>query len=560
MKHIDQLAISFITVAVTMLGMCPATFASNGLRTVALSGQPAPGTAAGVTFSSFQFPPSLNDSGHTAFQSFLAGTSVETTNDTGVWTEGGSGQLRLMAREGSPAPGISQNFINFGDNNNSPVINDNGYTAFANRRVRAGPDLGIWIESGGVLSLVARPGEQAPGVPAGNNFGVFVTTGFTGGVPFNNGNDIGFAATLTGGGVAANNDSGIWAGSGSGALSLRAREGDAAPGTSATFGQLTDFGGIVLNDSGRITFRGSLLGAGVTGANDTGLWSDRSGTLQLIARAGNQAPGVPAGALFASPNSAVMNGAGHVGFVASLVGPGVNGTNDDGIWADRGAGLELVVRTGDRAPGTPADVNFFGTYGRPVMNANGDMAFFGMLLGPGIVTANDGGIWSEGGGEGLKLVAREGLQAPGTPSGVTFSLISTLLSSPALNGRGQVAFIAQLSGPGITNANDLGLWAQDVRGQLRLIVREGDMLDVSDDPLNPDLRTVLGFNFENRSGNEDGIGSGFNEFGQIAFLASFTNGSQGLFVSDMVVVPEPVVGALVVMLCAAFSARRQRTR
>jgi hypothetical protein len=134
------------------------------------------------------------------------------------------------------------------------------------------------------------------------------------------------------------------------------------------------------------------------------------------------------------------------------------------------------------------------------------------------------------------------------------------MSSPALNGRGQVAFIAQLSGPGITNANDFGLWAQDIHGQLHLIVREGNMLDVSDDPLNPELRTVIGFSFENRSGNEDGVRSGFNEFGQIAFLASFANGTQGLFVSDLVAVPEPAVGVIIAIFAASLVLQRSWIR
>jgi hypothetical protein len=199
-------------------------------------------------------------------------------------------------------------------------------------------------------------------------------------------------------------------------------------------------------------------------------------------------------------------------------------------------------------------VNFLGPFSPPVMNTHGKVVFTAALTGPSVNSLNDFGIWSEGGG-GLELIAREGQQAPGVPTGVVFGAIQGF-NAPALNGRGQVIFKAGLSGPGITGANDFGLWAQDVHGQLHLVVREGDTLDVSDDPLNPDLRTVIGFSFENRSGNEDGVRSGFNEFGQVAFLASFTNGTQGLFVSDLVAVPEPGVGVIIAVFAASLVLQR----
>ena len=77
------------------------------LRTVSLTGQPAPGTAAGVTFEtfgSFIHPVSfvyggavLNDAGHVAFRANLTGDGVDFSNHQGVWSEG-SGSLALVAR------------------------------------------------------------------------------------------------------------------------------------------------------------------------------------------------------------------------------------------------------------------------------------------------------------------------------------------------------------------------------------------------------------------------------------------------------------------------------
>ncbi len=83
---------------------------------------------------------------------------------------------------------------------------------------------------------------------------------------------------------------------------------------------------------------------------------------------------------------------------------------------------------------------------------------------------------------------------------------------------------------------------------MTLIAREGDLLDVEDGP-GTDFRTIsrlLFFDFSN-TGNGDGRASSFNDLGQLVFSASFTDGTQGIFVSDLVAIPEPtsvVLGAI----------------
>jgi hypothetical protein len=49
-----------------------------------------------------------------------------------------------------------------------------------------------------------------------------------------------------------------------------------------------------------------------------------------------------------------------------------------------------------------------------------------------------------------------------------------------------------------------------------------------------DFRTLSDLNFATASGNSDGRSSGFNNLGQLVFWASFTDGSQGVFVSNAV--------------------------
>src|SRR5262249_50319876 len=79
------------------------------------------------------------------------------------------------------------------------------------------------------------------------------------------------------------------------------------------------------------------------------IYAERGGSLVVIARAGDHAPGTSFGTTFqALDASPVINASGRVAFAASLSGPGVTqNANDRGIWAETDAGLALIARTGD---------------------------------------------------------------------------------------------------------------------------------------------------------------------------------------------------------------------
>ena len=95
-------------------------------------------------------------------------------------------------------------------------------------------------------------------------------------------------------------------------------------------------------------------------ATNTGIWSEGSGSLALVARSGSQAPGTPSGVNFSDflCRSPVLNNAGQTAFYATLTGSGVDSTNDQGIWSEGSGSLALVARSGSQAPGTPSGVNF----------------------------------------------------------------------------------------------------------------------------------------------------------------------------------------------------------
>jgi hypothetical protein len=510
------------------------------LRTVALSGQPAAGTDSGVNYKSFgahfivdipdfiYFGPVINDAGQVAFRADLAGTGVDATNDQGVWSEG-SGALDLVARVGSPAPGAPDG-VHFGRRSDlelfEPVINSAGQTAFYGALTDG--SVGIWSEGSGSLALVAHDGMQVSGAPEGANHNFGLLRDFLADLPYlNDAGQTAFWANLSGEGVDNTNDWAVWSDA-SGSLGMVARAGTPAPGVPEGVNFDSFFVLRGFNNAGQTAFFGFVTGEGVDPSNDQGIWSEGSGSLALVARSGNPAPGTPSGVHireFFYP--VTINNAGQTLFSGWLTGDGVDATNDEGLWLDTSGTVTLVARSGDPAPGTPDGVRFapFSNLTanaiRPLNDA-GQVAFRGQLTGTGVTSTNDLGIWVEGDDSG-QLVARTGDLAPGTTGGIRFNG----LGRPALNDAGQVAFRGDLTGS--SNSN-LGIWATNEDGVLQLIARKGSLLEVAPG----DSRTISDLGFVTDSGNSDGRPSAFNDLGQLVYWARFTNGTQGVFVSNVV--------------------------
>jgi hypothetical protein len=225
-----------------------------------------------------------------------------------------------------------------------------------------------------------------------------------------------------------------------------------------------------------------------------------------------------------------VNDAGEIAFLWNLAGPGIVGVSERVLWSDGGrAGLAVVAREGEPAPGVQ-DGALFQNIETPVLNGAGQTAFRGRLEGPGVDASNLVGIWSEGGGEGLSLVARSGDPAPGAESGAVF----TGLFEPFLNAAGQTAFMANAAIPGETPR--IGIWAEHPSGELVQVA--GGLLDVDDGP-GSDLREIVQLSLAAfpRSGGQDGRKRALNSRGQVAFRAAFTDRTAGVFVFK----PDPAV-------------------
>jgi hypothetical protein len=482
---------------------------ADDVRTVMLYGQPAPGTDAFFSNNLFNFE--LNNAGQAAVRASLEGDDVDSTNSYGIWSDAG-GTLELVARTGSQAPGMASG-VNF-DVLGYLMFNDAGQIAFDAELVGTGivstNNEGVWSNRGGSFAPVFLEGQQALGTGAGVSFSGSVV------VPlFNSQGQLSFYHYLTGTGVTSSNRLGIWS-EGSGALTLVARNGSPDPATGDPFGMTNyDFEGIDFNDLGQTVFTEGLgvgLGAGK-------IWLDDAGSVGLVARSGGSAPGMGAGVNFTGLWGPSLNDVGDVVFRGSMSGIGVTSGNNVGIWSGQNGNLSLRVRTGTQAPGLPAGVNFSELAEYPSINDTGQLAFTGRVTGSGITSSNNTGIWSDASGA-LSLIARIGDPAPGLGPNVTFK--QQFFITPELNNSGQAAFYAQLVEASAPAVNIGSIWAQDVNGDLQLIVRSGTQMDVDDGP-GVDLRTINALYF-----------SSINDVGQVAFAAHFTGGLQGFFVSNAV--------------------------
>jgi hypothetical protein len=526
--------------AVALLGFAARSYADLSYRTVALSRTHAPGAPPGSDFHSF-VSAMLDASDRVGLW------AIASLNGYGLWSET-NGSLQPLIVTGLQVPGKPPGF-NF-DGTGTPAMNASGRMAFFSSVFDTSTNTGVtglWSDRTGVVAPIVQQGEQAPGAPAGVTFDGIVRPAM------NASGRVAFAYALkldSGLGVTNLNDDGIWS-DGSGSLALVARAGNQAPGTPP--GSLFFLmGNPLINSAGRTAFLGILQRTGgVTALNESGIWSEGAGPLALVARQGNQSPGTPAGANLGNLTNPVLNGAGHVVFSGRMQGS-VNSTNDSAIWSDRTGTLSLVAREGSQAPGAPAGANFGDLYLiYPMLNRADRIAFTAELqtTGGGVTAANNSGIWSDGAGA-FKLVAREGNQPPGTPAGTRFDAFDP----PTLNGLGRVAFQATLkTGSGVTTANDVGLWAEDKLGILTLVAREGSQFEVAPG----DLRTIAELNFETGLGVEAGRQMTFNDNFTIAFRATFTDQTSGVFTATLTNVPEPTAPILVASaLAGAMRAAR----
>jgi hypothetical protein len=190
----------------------------------------------------------------------------------------------------------------------------------------------------------------------------------------------------------------------------------------------------------------------------------------------------PEAARFSVLNSPAIGG-GVVAFKARLLTgvAGVSLANHFGIWkTGLGKDLTLVARRGSAIPG-PSGSHYL-LPSDPIVNGEGKLAFLSTLKGGDVTAATNWAVFTNAHVSGdLTPVLQKGGLAPGSvldplDPAVKFTAVRQLVlpddSGPAV--------LATISGPGVTLANNLGLWSLALDGSVSLLVRKGSLMDCPD--------------------------------------------------------------------------------
>jgi hypothetical protein len=519
------------------------------IQKIAFSGDPAPGLP-GLTYTGFQGM-HLNNRGEVFFNGALQGPGIQNHTNTGMWRSTSSG-VELIAREFDIAPGLYQgepgvpasemHFNDFKFDSSFPRYSTAGdHTVFQTRllgrhqnstQVISGP--GAWFITSNSLQIFTASGLPQPGLASDLMLASFNQ------ISVNTLGQVAFGAKITPNGQSINGE-GIWSDV-NGSLELIARTNEQVAGMPLGI-QFSFFNSFrpVLNDAGKLVFTASLQGTGVTSANSSVLLVGSVGNFSPIVRGGDPAPDTTSDVTFTGFLDPKLDADDRVLFQGRLTGSGIDDTNDWGIWLEDQGSIELVARHGTPAPGLPNGVvfsNFDPQDVTPRYSPSGHMALRSFVTGPGIDSSNDQGVWW-GTPDNLQLIAREGGTLPGVPVGEHITTVGG-----SMNESGQLFLSGQLSLRTFSDGiNDQAFWAQDRFGELQMIVKTGDLLEVTP-----------GVFLQARS-LEYG---GFNNRGQVLFKAFFqtdlpfqTIYQSGLFVSNLVAVPEP--SSLLLMFAGVFT-------
>jgi hypothetical protein len=508
-------------------------FAQVPVRTIAYTGQPAPGT--GVTFDLF-FPPTISPrpffstTSHVMFTGRLFGSGVDQTNQYGIWMYEPIGGLALVARKGNQAPGFSAGtrFEHLGFETALVGPQDNVVGGFrtvffatlsgsafppGTRSVwvyRIGDTARVVAYTGGfqgsyTLGAVFRPVRHNDNAPAATSITLssqIYTTTFS----------IDSIALWTSPQIP---DS-------TGHLRLVFHSRNQVPGLSP--GLLFGFPQThMVCDNGTVVFRaGVFISSGAQFGN--GIWrkpflSQIEPVLVALNGVPVILPGLNAGESISQFEYVLSNAGGSVAFTALISGtPG-----GYGFWSQDTGSWRLVMRSGMQVPGLPAGVTFqslreFSNSPTCIFYTDLDEPIFlAKLQGTGITTANDMSVWRYR-TEQLQLLAREGDQMAGAAAGVVFDRIERI----AANRFGEIIVETTIRGPGITTSNNQGIWARNPLGQYLPVVQKGNRVEVQPGV----MRTVNSVTLavgdpDSYSTGTDGRSTVFNYTREVAFYASF---------------------------------------
>jgi len=521
--------------AALSLVICSQAFTQVPVRTIAYTGQPAPGT--GATFDFFFLPtisprPFFTTTSHVMFTGRLFGPGVDQTNQYGIWMYEPVGGLGLVARKGDQAPGFASGtrfeHLGFetalvGPHNN--VVGGFRTAFFATLSGGGFPSgtRSVWIQVKG----------RSPNVVA-------YTSGFHGSymlgpifTPIRYNDDAPASSSISFSShvyttIFSTDTTVLWTSPlfpdtmGHFQLSPVVQSRNQIPGL--TPGLLFGFPQThLVCDNGTVVFQaGVFILSGAQFGN--GIWrrpflSQVEPVIVALNGVPVLLPGLNAGESISQFEYVLANATGSVAFTATISGsPG-----GYGFWAQDTGSWQLVMRSGMQVPGMPAGVTFqslreFSNTPTCIFYTDfEEIIFLAKIQGTGITAANDMTVWRQQFSL-PQMIAREGDQMPGAASGVVFDRIERI----AANRLGEIIIEASIRGPGITTANNLGIWARNHLGEYVPVVQKGNRVEVEPGV----MRTVNSVTLavgdpDSYSTGTDGRSTVFNYTREVAFYASF---------------------------------------
>jgi hypothetical protein len=458
--------------------------------------------------------PKINEPGRISLRGWLTvgPGSVTSASDSGIWFQNAFGLLTLAALEGSLAP---DGLDTWGSLNYNPAWADDGSYAFPALLMLNHSGIVRGAAYSPTLTWVLKGNDPAPGLTAGETVSSLASPllmNASGQLAIKMALKTGVAGvtTSTDGVILAGNPaSGTF-------LPIAREGAAAPGAAGGKFSTLlgTDF--LSIDHSGRVLFSAILASRTtapvINTSNNTGIWQHdlASGTAVIVARGGSAAPGL-SGPVYKAPAWGLIS-SGKVTFRTTLAGSGVTaGSNDVAILSGiPDLTLTALARTGvTSGAGVPAGLTgaAYAKLGYPRLSAGpgAEVAFRGELkvgAGPVTLTSHNEGIWKESGGA-VRLLVREGDPAPGLP-GIKLGA----LGEPVVGESGQVAFTARLvpSPTAVASTADSAWFCERTDGGIDLMLREGAVLASEAGPRTvADLLNIYAYPEEHRTMNIHGI-------------------------------------------------------
>jgi hypothetical protein len=376
-----------------------------------------------------------------------------------------TGRITPVLVEGQPAPGFAGATL---DDVDTPRLGAEGTIAFTarltGRGVNSGNDKVIYLGKPGAMTAILREGMDV----SDHYAEATMNSPYTNHLQLNDNGQITFVSTISGPGVDWDNDSVFWHWA-DGVLSPLLRENTQVDVVGKPW-------------AGSMPFRPPLSNTGqsVYYTNFNLTTSDEPDTVSVIAspagsaiagRTDTLAPGADGG-LFWTTSARVMNNHGEIALAGSMHA-GVAEDRDTAFWIGTPGNLRMVAREGDAAPGIAGgvfgrkpDPDFVtGGFNTTGFNDNGSVLFTAPVL---VGEDETSGMWIAS-NDGIEKVYADGEAAPGCEEGISFTSWDGV---PKITPGDRAAFFASITGPGVNDDNDRGLWLGK-SGDLQLVAREG---------------------------------------------------------------------------------------